>query len=298
MSAARRHRRLIGSIHRGPSVNVGEPLGKLLRAVSVLALAGLAAGCMARPVGDFGRAAPSWTHDTAMPYAGKMIADGRGEPVSNFNQTDQEDEMHNRVWRFLVAAHAKDWFYDTAVEWQRTRIIPARDTQFSVERYYRWLKSTSYQSSRTRYATVGRHIAADLDTVPTTFISICEVIEVDRQRAIALQGLSGLGPAEAANVAARKSENDMHIAWFVRALTYRYQSYSYALDHLLVETPHEQSLAVDDELRQMSLWVDRANRWDFCGGDGGHFRHGGGQAVIPSRYETLVIDREAGLPRK
>ena len=55
---------------------------------------------------------------------GKLLADARGEAVSNFNQTDQEDEMHNRVWRFLMAPHAKDWFYDTAVEWQRTRLIP------------------------------------------------------------------------------------------------------------------------------------------------------------------------------
>ena len=89
----------------------------------------------------------------------------------------------------------------------------------------------------------------------------------------------------------------MHIAWFVRALTYRYQSYNYALDHLLVETPHEQSRRVDDELQQMSLWVDRANRWDFCG-DQGQGHHRPSSVEIPSRYANQVIEHEDGLPRK
>ena len=217
-----------------------------------------------------------------MPFVGDALSRGRHEPVSNFNQTDQEKEMHNRVWRFLVAAHSKDWFYDTAVELQRTRITPATDIGFSTERYYGWLKRAEYQSSRTRYSTVGRHIAADIDTLPTTFISICQVQEIDRQRAIALDGLSGLEPEMAVDVAARRDENDIHINWFVRALTYRYQSYDYALDHLLVETPHEQSLAVDEALRRLSVYVARAQRGDFCSGQGGVI--GGEHATIPSRY--------------
>lgn len=286
-----------GSPRLGRSASVADRFGAALRAAGFVVLAGLMAGCTggARPVGDFGRAAPSFTHDTAMPAVGGWLARQRKEPYSDFNQTDQEDEMHNRVWRFLIAAHAKDWFYDTAVEWQRTRILPEVDRNFSVDRYYTWLKTTQYQSSRVRYATVGRHIAADIDTVPGTFKSICEVVEVDRQRAIALSSLSGLGPDEARNVANRKAENDIHIAWFVRALNYRYQSYNYALDHLLVETPHEQSLAVDESLRRMSVFVDRANRYDFCGDGGTAGRRS--DVVIPSRYETQVIDREVVLPK-
>jgi len=233
-----------------------------------------------------------------MPYVGEAFAGARGEPVSNFNRTDQEKEMHDRVWRFLVAAHAKDWFYDTAAEWQRTRIIPARDTSFSVDRYYLWLVRTHYESSRTRYATVGRHIAADLDTLPTTFRSICAVMEIDRQRAAALHELRNLGPDVRDNVAARKAENDMNIAWFVRALTYRYRSYNYALDHLLVETPHEQSMAVDEALRRMSLRVDKANQGDFCF-DQHALVARRADVIIPSRYARPVyVEEDDGLPRK
>lgn len=198
--------------------------------------------------------------------------------------------MHDRTWRFLVAAHSRDWFFDASVELQRTRIGRARDYQFSVDRYYTWLRTTQYQSSTTRYATVGRHILADLDTVPSTFQSICAVIEVDRQRQIALSGLSGIEPDVASNVAARRTENQWHIDWFVRALSYRYQSYSYALNHLLVETPHEQSIAVDEDLRRLKPWVDRANRSDFCGGLVAG--RGGGNVTIPSRFQSMVVDKE------
>ncbi|MGB3338102.1 MAG: hypothetical protein WBA73_13080 [Devosia sp.] len=265
------------------------------RLAGALALTAILAGCVARPVGDFGRAAPSWTHDTAMPAAGDFIAANRGEPVSSFNKTDQEEEMHDRVWRFLVAPHAKDWQFDSAVELQRTRIVRPRDERFTIERYYQWLSRTEYASSRTRYSTVGRHVTADIDTLPTTFIAICKVIEIDRQRAIAYDGLGhDLPPRIGEEVAARKYENDAFIDWFVRALNYRYSSYDFALDNLLVETPHEQSLAVDDALHRMSAYVTRANRRDFCAGVDAS--HGNGGVVIPSRYQHTG-DTEIVLPK-
>lgn len=293
MNAGRRQPKR--SVRRGQSENVVDRFSAALRAISFVLLAGLTAACIARPVGDFGRAAPSFTHDTAMPETGDFVSWARGEPVSDFNKIDQEEEMHNRVWRFLVAAHAKDWFFDSSVELQRTRIIPPKDEYYTVERYYGWLKQRPYQSSRTRYSTVGSHITADIETIPRTFAAICAVIAVDRQRALALESLGGgLPPAMAHDVAARKYENDAFIAWFVRALNYRHDSYDFALDSLLVETPHEQSLAVDEALRRMSVYVARANRHDFCGD--GAAAHGGGNVVIPSRFQHMG-DTEIVLPK-
>lgn len=294
MNAGRR-RRTAASILPAP-----RPIGDkkaLLPLLAGLALAGLVSACsVSRPVGDFGRAEPGVIHDVAMPAVGRFIAANRGEPVSNFNRTDQENEMHNRVWRFLVAPHAQDWLFDGSAELQRTRIAPPRsDMRYTVERYYNWLRRTQYQSSRTRYGTVGAHIAADLGTVPGTFAAICAVIEIDRQRAVAYRGLAtDLPPALGENMQARKSENDAFIAWFVRALNYRYSSYSYALDSLLVETPHEQSMAVDESLRRLSGYVARANRGDFCGG--GDRAGAGSGVVIPSRFQNRP-DAELVLPK-
>ena len=121
------------------------------------------------------------------------------------------------------------------------------------------------------------------------------MIEVDRQRAAAYAGLGGGLPIDTGdNLRARKYENDAFIAWFVRALNYRHDSYDYALDNLLVETPHEQSLAVDDALHRMSGFVARANRRDFCGGGMPHLSGGG--VVIPSRYQHSG-DQEIVLPK-
>jgi hypothetical protein len=232
-----------------------------------------------RPVGDLGRARPGVLHDEVMPAIGHNGAQVGKRAVSSFNLGDQERDMHNRVWRFLIAPHAGDWFMDTAVELQRTRIAgPGGDVKFKPERYYKWLHQTEYRSSRVRYNRISDDVQSDINTSPQTFMSICRVIEFDRQRAVASRELNGLSRGD---VMARRAENDMSIAWFTRALRYRYDAYSYALDHLLVETPHEEAVAVDGRLSELAIWVERAERGDFCLGAGGAPRGGGD--VIPSR---------------
>lgn len=230
-----------------------------------------------------------------LPAVGDFMARQRREPVSNFNQTDQEREMHDRTWRFLVANNAKDWLFNTEAEMQRVRITRAKDFTFFPDRYYNWLKKTHYQSSRVRYATANRHILADLDTLPEAFRSVCAVIEVDRQRRIAVAELTDLAPTAHADVRARRIENQWYIDWFVRAVNYRYASYSYALENLLVETPHEQSVTLDATLRRLKPWVDRANRGDFCSGANG--QGAGGGVTIPSRFQTMVRDTEVIAPK-
>lgn len=259
--------------------------GTIWNALAAVVLV-LVAGACARPVGDFGRAAPSVIHDEIMPAMGRQSAHARGEPVSDFNLTDQEREMHDRVWRFLVAPHTRDWFYDTAVELQRTRLSGVRDTAFAPTRYYTYLRSTEYASSAVRYRTVANDITLDIATLPTTFAAICAVIEVDRQRAVAVANVTLAAPDAPEEAAARKWENDRRIAWFTRALDYRHQSYATALERLLVETPHPEARTVDHLLAQMEAFVTRARAGQFCPGSaGGAVSKDGG---LPSRYATMM----------
>jgi hypothetical protein len=240
-------------------------------------LCGVAAAC-ARPLGDFGRAQNSVLHDEVMPTVGKARAYLSREPVSSFNLTDQEHEMHDRVWRFLVAPHADDWFMDTAVELQRTRIIGAVDHNFREDGYYNWLHRSQYASSRVRYRTVADDARTDAGTAPQTFRSICAVIEIDRQRGVAS---SELGNLNGEDVLAREAENDLFVGWYTRALRYRYESYQYAIDHLLVETPHEEAVEADQFTGQLAYYVERADRGDFCGDD--IYDRQGRDKAIPSR---------------
>lgn len=284
MSVTTGQNRTAGPLQENPSGGVD----RLLKGVLAIALIGAVAAC-ARPVGDFGRAEPSFTHDVVMPTVGKWRAAGAGEPVSNFNQTDQERLMHDVVWRYLIAPHGRDWAFDTSVELQRTRIYPARDSRFTIDRYYGTLRGEAYQSSRVRYKRIGSDIETDIALMPAVFKAICDVIEVDRQRAEALRSL-GMGSPMSAEVAARQAENGQYIGWFTRAVRYRYDSYSYALDHLLVETPHEEARAVDVSLRRLQGFVLQAERADFCKGPGG----GGGwtSKPLPSRVYMTPQDYE------
>jgi hypothetical protein len=254
----------------------------LLRAVAASALLLAVAACSAaRPTGDFGRASDSVLHDTVMPAIGDAKRSHFDKkPVSKFNQTDQEREMHDRVWRYLTAAHAKDWSFDVSVEFQRTR-IGTTDHKFKVDRYYKLISSDRYASSRVRYATMADHISIDIDLMPSTFRSICAVMEVDRQRAVAAGGLDSIGPAMRQEQRDRAAENDEKIAWFVRAIRYRYESYNYAMEHLLVETPHQEAMQVDGLLSRLLTWVEQGERGDFCSGGGAYAAAGDG--AIPAR---------------
>lgn len=251
---------------------------RLIGAVALIALCSVPSAC-ARPLGDFGRAQDSVLHDEVLPVIGKGRSLFSKEPVSSFNLTDQETEMHDRVWRFLVSPHSYDWFYDIVVELERTRISSTQVHNFKPDRYYGYLSSERFASSRTRFRSIADSAKSDVDTSPTTFVAICRVIEVDRQRSVASDGLGGMSAGE---VRARHAENEMWIDWFVSSLRYRYDSYSYALDHLLVETPHEEAVEVDGRLSQLAMWVDRAEAGDFCN-SGGITLSAGGNGAIPSR---------------
>ncbi len=184
--------------------------------------------------GDFGRpdSRPSFFSAPAAPLGGR------------FNDTDQEREMHDRIWRFLQP--------------------PRKGAGRHVPDYYVSLSRAEFASSRVRYRAVGDDVAADLGTLPGTFSAICAVADVDRQRAIALNGLPGMEAGMHNGVGRARDKNAAEIARFVAALRFRYESYSYAVDHLLVETPHADVIAVDAQLGEMEAFVREAEREEFC----------------------------------
>jgi hypothetical protein len=251
---------------------------KFALALAGAALIALLTGC-ARPVGDFGRAEVDPIHDELMPTLGAKRALKAGEPVSSFNLTDQEQEMRDRIWRYLVAPHAYDWFGDNVAELQRTRLVAPSAKPLKVDLYYLWLHGERFASSRTRYSRLGDDVRSDLDMLPSTFQSICAVLEIERERGVAADGLN-LEDDFVRNAVARQAENHAAIDWFVRALANRYESYSYALDHLLVETPHEGAVAVNGQLSDLAIGVEAAERGDFCA-DPGKTHRAGAAIVLP-----------------
>lgn len=253
----------------------------LFGAIPILVL--LTVTACARPVGDFGRAEHNVLNDEVMPAVDNYLSKG-----SAFNLADQEIEMRDRVWRYLVAPHAYDWFGDVAVEFQRTRIVPISDKPLDEAQYYGWLHGERFASSRVRYSRIEEDAIADLGMMPSAFVSICAVIELDRQRGIASNQIAGLEDEVTANAAKRHAENRTVIEWFTRSVGYRFDSYSYALDHLLVETPHEEAVSANARLNDLAVWVEAAERGDFCTDPTS--RNKGGKAVIQSRVLRSAPD--------
>jgi hypothetical protein len=178
--------------------------------------------------------------------------------TAKFNRTDEEEVMHDRVWRFLHAPHVTAWFIP---RFTREPIAGNDDPR----RYFQWIRKTNYRSHEVRYNTISGDIIADIQTMPDTFIAICKVIEIDRQRAVALVNIAHVEEGMAERVAERKIDNDATIDDFVWAVRYRYESYGYALDNVLIETPHEKSREVDRLLLDLSRYVAQAEAGDFCG---------------------------------
>jgi len=249
---------------------------------SPLRLAGLVLCCAlalpgqpasARQLGDFGRVQAGVLNDEIIPGFEKIWKQLNRRPASDFNWTDQEAEMHARVWRFLVAPQSRDWAFEYAAEIRPAKAGEQRKRY--EDRYYSWLRTERHASSRGRYATMSEH-------------------EIDRQRAVAAASIEGLEREVLRDEAEREAENQAHVEHFVRALAYRYEAYSYALDRLLVETPHEGAVIVDGRLSELAAWVDRAEAGDFCSA-GWHPDDAGGEA-LPSR--VLLDVRDEGTIRK
>jgi hypothetical protein len=258
-----------------------------------IAWAGLAAGLIVcatfpapaqpRPLGDFGRPAPSTWHDDVLPGIGAGRARIFGEARSDLIASDAEREMADRVWRYLFAPHADDWFHDTAAELRRTRVVAMTRGRFDERRYFAWLKRTRYASSSTRYRTVADHVRADADLMASVFLSICAVIELDRQRSVAVSAVATGDRRLLAGVAERDAENRLWIGWFVTALSYRHASYLYALDHLLVESPDPAARELDLRLAELDYWVAEAQGGRFCMAPDYYYAGHGPDAALPSR---------------
>lgn len=261
-----------------------------MRIFAVFILVAALAGC-ARPEGDLGRARETYTHDTLMPAIGTVRTRAAGEPESNFVRTDEEREMHDRVWRFLTAPHSRDWFQNIIVEWQRTRIMTPGGKTFKDARYYEYLRREPFRSSRARYTRLMRDIDADISTMPKTFSAICAVIEIDRRRITAANELAYDDAELMEETMMRRAENEVSINWFVSAARFRYNSYTLALKRLLIETPHEEARSVDQRLSELAILVERAERREFCGAID-IYGADKGSGVIPSRMLSQPFTRD------
>lgn len=215
-----------------------------LKALCILSALPLFAACA--QTGDFGRSVP-------MPYVTTLASATNGE---QFRQTDEEHEMRARIHRFMTLPRAEPWL---------VRFFEVAPTEgVNVNGYYQGLKSQGFASSRGPYNRLRTDIQVDLAALPAVFGAICRVQEIDRRRQLALDNLVNVEPELYATATARLQANRETIAQFSQALDFRYASYVFALEHLIIETPHAQARTVDAELSGLATANGAAQANDFC----------------------------------
>ncbi len=215
-----------------------------------LALPVLLAGC-GRPTGDFGRAEPSVLHDRVMPAAGELVAEwDRREVVSDFNRTDREGTLRDRAWALVRPPHVRDWFGATAVELERTRILPEIDYAFDPQGYYNYLRRDPFISSETRWNRAIADMRGDTGLIGPFWSEARRVRDDDALRLRALDERRGGAPEELRNAYARIDENARVVDWVWRSMRLRVAAYRDAIDRMMVETPSQRRLEAE------AAWIE------------------------------------------
>jgi hypothetical protein len=219
----------------------------------VLTLVALLCGACVE-TGDFGRPRPSLLNDFALPTTGSLAARIRSEPVSAYVFTDDEEELRRRAWRFLMPAHERAWFERRLGELVAARVLPSSFERGDRATYFRALMRDSGPSPASRYRRLSEDAAADAKLIDPFAIVAARAVQADEVRLRALGWVEQLTTLEARNAAARVAENRCLVAWVRVEIGRRQASYAYALQHLFIEAPQRDGIAVERALAKLETY--------------------------------------------
>ena len=221
-------------------------------ALAVVMTASLALSACVRPTGDFDRARPSVIHDDLMPAVGENAARLRGDPVSKFNYTNDEELLRDRGWTLIRPPWTKDWIGGTMVELSRTRVLPETEGRVPPDLYLIYLRSDKFRSSDARYDKIAADATGDAELV----MPFCEVAlrvqKADDERLRVLRNQPVTTQETHDGAKARVWENRVMIKWVGQALRYRIIAYKKALKGLEIETPSQDRVwKVNNAIREL-----------------------------------------------
>jgi hypothetical protein len=236
----------------------------LLRGGFIVVSGMLLAACANPQTGDFGRRADNVVTNGLLPRTGTVASWWRGDPVSLYPFTDDEIEMRDRAWRFLMPAHEKANLQMALAELSYTRILPPIPHS-GRNHYHLLLMTEDYQSVASRYEKLGSDVEADRQLmIPFSQIT-ARVCYADRMRIERLNSVKDLTPTQRQQAVARVVENRMLVEWVRRDIRQKATAYRYALEHMSIEAPMRQSIHAEQALIALESAQQTLDYWDGCG---------------------------------
>jgi hypothetical protein len=199
-------------------------------------------------MGDFERPKPAVLSDDVLPFAGKLAAKHRKEPVSEFRYTDHEREMRDRAWALLMPQLEKQFFMGWLAEIRRTRILTVEKTVPKRGDYVRELLTADFRSSGARFARLEMDIENDRARYPGFVTAANEVATFDRVRERSLSEMPDASAEERQNSLARIEENRWLVYAVQTSMRERADIYRYAFQRLMIETPDASAVGAERAL--------------------------------------------------
>lgn len=199
--------------------------------------------------GDFGRPkAGAW--NSLIDATGTIAAGERGGPASASPLTDDEQDLRNRAWRFLMPAMTREAFLDVLANLTRARVLPPSWRIDDPARYHDALLGEGFRSPVSRYRRLTDDAVADARLIPAFASLAARVADADAKRLRSLPFAKTLDDWDVRQAAMRVAENRCLVAWVRLETGIRLEAYRYALEHLFAEAPEtgateaERSLAM------------------------------------------------------
>ncbi|MGL5116256.1 MAG: hypothetical protein ACRC7G_05305 [Beijerinckiaceae bacterium] len=224
----------------------------------------LLAGCAASHTGDFGRRADNVVTSGVLPKLGIASAWMRGEPVSLYPFTDDEIELRDRAWRFLMPSHDKANLQMKLAELSYTRILPPIPHS-GHSHYHLLLMAEDYRSVASRYQKLGEDVESDRQLMIPFSQAAARVCAADRVRIQSLNHVQKLSETQRASAVARVAENRMLVDWVRRDMRDKAAAYRYAVEHIAIEAPMREAIRAEQAVIALESAQQTLDYWDGCG---------------------------------
>lgn len=249
------------------SAETGRVVPRRGRRLAAL-LVGLCAGaCMG--TGDLGRPRQDYWSQVVAPQAGFWSATARGEAASHFRLTDDEEQLRDRAWRFIMPAHERSVFQRQVSDLAHHRILPVEAQSSAVSDYFVALTSGSYASQASRYSRLAEDVNADRLLIGPFRANAMRVVAADRVRMRAAEGSPYVPPAQIDPAQARVVENEGLILWVCERINFRLESYRYALANLVVEMPSREGIRAERAIMALEAEAGPLCKMQLIGTFGG-----------------------------